>query len=277
MEFADCWWSAIAASAWIAKISDSHSVASVLEHNSMLVYLAQMRDMIADPSKTATAMADTTTPVAAGVARPANNGRWWTYASYYGPAPYTPAQMTAATTAGTTLPLVTGIPRPVFGTLARPTADATRLSWWEALAELEYEIGNGWTSLQPATALGADPTDGEWVGVRSDAAQAVIPVSRVPQIPGVEESGTVKTLLYNTATAQADILTAATAYVLRLKTAALDPSAAPAVSALEQSVAPLVQQLSQAYEARFKTANLVTGGAFGLAALGAGLKRLARR
>jgi len=267
IEFQNCVWSAAASGAWIAKISDSHSVATPLEHNSFLTWCAQIRDWIANPPAVAHAM-NNSAPLAAGVARTAGGGQWWVYSPYHGPAP----------SAGGTTPFtsVQGVPRAIFGSYPRPTLDATRLAWWEAIAELEYEIGTGWSSITPALPQTAGYSDGEWAGVQSDAASGIIPDPLFSQIPGVLESNTVKTYLYDTATGQADLITAATTYALRLQTAAIDASAATPVTTTEQAVSPLVQRLSQAYEARQTKNKTVAAVGAGLLIGGAAILRMAR-
>lgn len=263
-DFANCVWSPTASSAWISKISDSHSVALPIEHNSFLSFCAQMRDWISNPVAVNAAM-NNSAALAANVARTAGGGQWWMYSPYHGPAP----------SAGGAVPFtsVQGLPRAIFGAYPRPTQDATRQAWWQALAELEFEIGTGWAPITPATPMTSGYTDGQWAGIESETAQGIIPDALFSQIPGVYESNTVKTLLYDTATGQADLVTAVITYGLRLQTAVGNASAASAITPTEQAVAPLVQQLSQAYAARATKNSTLAAVAGGLLLGGAAIAR----
>lgn len=267
IDFANTLWSATASGSWIAKITESHSLMSPTEHNSFMTFLAQSRDNIADPTRVYGAM-NNVTPLAAGVTGPASGGQWWIYSTYHGPAP----------SGGGTTPFtsVQGVPRAIFGQLPRPTQDAGRMAWWQALAELENEIAIGWTAQTPATPITATYTDLQWAGIHSDdGAQGIISDAQFPQITGVNESNTVRTLLDNVATGQADLITAVGTYIQRLQQVA-GGAASTSAQPIELAVAPLVQQLSAAYTARQSkntTVAVVGGGLLlGGTAIGAGMR-----
>ena len=105
MDFEGTIQSPSAAASAIAKLADIHSVNSILEHNSMVVYLAGLADVLAAPAKVATAHAAGATG--------------YDFATYYG---YPP-----------NVGLASGTKYPIFGSEPAPTTDPERLMWWQAL------------------------------------------------------------------------------------------------------------------------------------------------
>lgn len=133
---------------FIQKITQQGALVTPLEHNSAMIGLGRLMDVLSDPN--------------VAKASSAPNGLGYLWETYYGSeAAYQAKRI------------------PVVGAMVAPS-DATRLTWWQAWQEITDRLGSRYTTQTTTAWPTVDLTAQQYVATDGVVSRSVLPLRQIP-------------------------------------------------------------------------------------------------